>query len=68
MDHVFNLSGKSFAYCGLKLALANILQRFRIEADGTVPELEIRADVSVRPIGGYNVRLRKRVWSLERSS
>ncbi|XP_023311566.1 cytochrome P450 4c3-like [Anoplophora glabripennis] len=53
--------GKTLANVVLKLFLCNVLQRYEIEADGKVPDLELRSDISLRPKYGYNCRLKKRM-------
>ncbi|CAG9768804.1 unnamed protein product, partial [Ceutorhynchus assimilis] len=54
--------GKTLANTALKIFICNLLQRFEIEADGKVPDLELRMDISTRPKQGYFLRLKERVW------
>ncbi|KAF2895429.1 hypothetical protein ILUMI_10744 [Ignelater luminosus] len=54
--------GKILAFIGLKLIMANILQRFEIEADGKFSDIVLRSDITVRSQSGYRVRLKKRMW------
>ncbi|CAH0559424.1 unnamed protein product [Brassicogethes aeneus] len=54
--------GKIFANVCLKTFLANFLQRFEVEADGKFPDVKLKMDISTRPIDGYKIRLKKRVW------
>lgn len=54
--------GKTFAYAGLKIILANILQKFTIESDMKIQEIRLKADVSIRSIDGYNIRIKNRIW------
>ncbi|XP_050308845.1 cytochrome P450 4C1-like isoform X2 [Anthonomus grandis grandis] len=53
--------GKILANTGLKVFICNLLQRFEIEADGKLPDLELKMDISTRPKRGYFLRLKKRV-------
>lgn len=55
--------GKILANAILKIFMCNFLQRFEVEADGKLPDLKLKMDISVRPINGYNIRLKKRVWN-----
>ncbi|XP_066256816.1 cytochrome P450 4C1-like [Euwallacea similis] len=54
--------GKIMAKYVLKVIACYMLQRFKFEADGTSETLKIRMDISVRPINGWQVRVKKRVW------
>ncbi|KAJ8924048.1 hypothetical protein NQ315_006825 [Exocentrus adspersus] len=54
--------GKTLANVFLKLFLCKVLQRYEIQADGKVPDLQLRSDISVRPKQGYNCRLTRRIW------
>ncbi|XP_060524435.1 uncharacterized protein LOC132700875 [Cylas formicarius] len=54
--------GKILANTGLKIFLSNLLQRFEIEAEGQLPDLPLRMDISVRPKRGYFLSIKKRVW------
>ncbi|KAJ8954768.1 hypothetical protein NQ318_014875 [Aromia moschata] len=69
-DHEFEgllggtaICSKTLANIELKLFLCNLLQRFEIVADGKVPDIELRSDISVRPKNGYNCRLKPRIWT-----
>lgn len=53
--------GKLYAYNGLKVIMAKLLQNFIIEADLKVRDIRLRTDISIRSINGYNVRLKKRI-------
>ncbi|XP_050312286.1 cytochrome P450 4V2-like [Anthonomus grandis grandis] len=55
--------GKILAHTGIKVFTCNLLQRFHVEAEGDVPTLKIRMDISTRPIHGHVLRLKKRVWT-----
>lgn len=55
--------GKIFANISLRIFMATFLQRFEVEADGKFPDLLLRSDISTRPINGYNIRIKKRVWT-----
>nr|AZR39478.1 cytochrome P450 [Agasicles hygrophila] len=54
--------GKLLANVQIKLFIARFLQEFAIEADGKVPDLQLKEDISIRPKFGYNIRLKKREW------
>ncbi|XP_074042100.1 cytochrome P450 4V2 isoform X1 [Leptinotarsa decemlineata] len=56
--------GKTLANIILKMFMANLLHRFEIQADGKVPDLQLKADISTRPKGGYYCRLKKREWKI----
>lgn len=58
IKHVFE--GKSFAMVSLKLLLVTILQKYQFFADGRIQDLKLCADLSVRLVGGHNVRIKKR--------
>ncbi|KAK9874688.1 hypothetical protein WA026_005507 [Henosepilachna vigintioctopunctata] len=54
--------GKVFSNVNLKIFMATFLQRFEVEADGKLPDIKFKIDISVRPINGYKVRIKKRQW------
>lgn len=57
------IAGKILANVTLKIFACNLLQRFEIEADGKVSDLELKMEITTRPKHGYNLRLKKRVWT-----
>ncbi|KAK5650901.1 hypothetical protein RI129_001930 [Pyrocoelia pectoralis] len=60
---VHSCPGQLFAVCAIKAVAISILSRFVVEADGTLQDIKIKADISVRSINGYKLRLRKRFGS-----
>lgn len=57
----FGFSGKPFAYIALKILVTSILQRFVIQADGTLHDLSLTVDVSTRLKNrNYSIKLKKR--------
>ncbi|CAH0559241.1 unnamed protein product [Brassicogethes aeneus] len=54
--------GKLYAQTSIKVLLVNILQRFKIEADGKYVDIykHLRADISVRSKIGFPVKLTRR--------
>ncbi|KAL3276955.1 hypothetical protein HHI36_012320 [Cryptolaemus montrouzieri] len=54
--------GKIFANVNIRIFMASFLQRFEVEADGKLPDIKFRSDASTRPVHGYNVRIKERVW------
>ncbi|CAH1281073.1 unnamed protein product, partial [Diabrotica balteata] len=56
--------GKTLANIEIRLFMAMFLQTYEVEADGTVPLLKLRADISTRAKFGYNCRINKRNWNI----
>nr|ALD15911.1 cytochrome P450 [Dendroctonus armandi] len=54
--------GKLLANTIIKVFTCNLLQRFEIEAAGTLAEVELKMDISTRPKRGYRLKLKRRVW------
>ncbi|CAG9863870.1 unnamed protein product [Phyllotreta striolata] len=52
--------GKTLANMEIKMFLVNFLQRFEVEAEGKVPDIKLKTDISVRAKDGYNCRLKLR--------
>jgi cytochrome P450 family 4 subfamily V len=44
-----------------KVLLANILRKFEIESLNTIEEIKPTAELTLRPLNGINVRLRRRI-------
>lgn len=59
--HAF-VAGKLLANTIIKVFTCNLLQRFEIEAAGTLAEVELKMDISTRPKRGYRLKLKRRVW------
>ncbi|KAL1491994.1 hypothetical protein ABEB36_012504 [Hypothenemus hampei] len=55
--------GKLLANTAIKVFMVKLLQLFEIEADGDVSTLKIKMDISIRPVHGCLVRLKKREWT-----
>ncbi|KAJ8978053.1 hypothetical protein NQ317_015234 [Molorchus minor] len=62
-----NLQGeierKTVARAVLKIFLCNLLQRYEIHAEGKVPDIDLRSDISLRPKDGYICKLNARMWN-----
>ncbi|XP_030751733.1 uncharacterized protein LOC115879181 [Sitophilus oryzae] len=57
--------GKIYAYMAMKIVLATFLQKFSVEADGTLQDKALTADISVRfKDGVYPVRIKRRTMML----
>ncbi|XP_049820383.1 cytochrome P450 4C1 [Aethina tumida] len=56
--------GKLYAQVSIKVMLVNILQRFKIHAEGKYEDVfkELKADISVRSKIGFPVKLTRRKW------
>lgn len=53
--------GKFYSYMALKIVLATILQKFRVEADGKLKDIKLKQDISIRfRDDQYPIRLYKR--------
>ncbi|KAF2902222.1 hypothetical protein ILUMI_03964 [Ignelater luminosus] len=52
--------GQLFAYVAIKTVAVAILQQYIIEADGTLQDIKLKADISIRPINNFKIRIRKR--------
>lgn len=53
--------GKYYAYVSIKTVIATILKSYVIEADGTLDDIQLKTDISVRTIDHrYPIRLNHR--------
>ncbi|CAH1107621.1 unnamed protein product [Psylliodes chrysocephalus] len=53
--------GKPYAYMALKIVLVTILKNFIIESDGTLEDLKLKTDISIRPKNEcFPIRLKHR--------
>lgn len=57
----FFVLGKLFAYSAIKFLVASILRKFEVLADGNLQNIRLKADITVRALDGYNVRLKNRI-------
>lgn len=44
----------------MKITISTILQSYIIECPGTLKDLKLKTDVSIRPREGYMIKLKKR--------
>jgi hypothetical protein len=55
------VSGKAYAYMALKIILTSILKEYVVCADGTIEDIALKADISVRTKNKqYPIRIEKR--------
>ncbi|KAJ8976117.1 hypothetical protein NQ317_019382 [Molorchus minor] len=62
-EHFFGRSfteTQQYSYTNMKIMMSSILQNYAIECPGTLKDLKLMTDVSIRPIDGYMIIHKKR--------
>lgn len=57
---MFDSLGKPYAFMALGIVMATILQKFEVEANGKLENIELKTDISVRSKNGYFVTIKPR--------
>lgn len=52
--------GQIFAYAAIKIVTVMVLQSFIITSKGKLKDIKVKGDISIRPIDGFNLKLRRR--------
>jgi cytochrome P450 family 4 len=56
------VSAQQYSYTLMKILLGTILLNFELESDRKVEDIMLTTDVSIRPIDGYSIKIKNRIF------